>query len=309
MSFQIVDSQIAANAGIQPGKVIGAGYPVTSLAGKTFWVSSLTGSNGNSGTSRNDPVATIDYAIGLCTASKGDVILCLPGHAESITGAASIAADVAGITIVGLGTGSLRPTLTYSTAVGASVDVSAANVTFNNVLFTCSATAVEYTAMINVTAANVKFLNCEVRFRNSSGGGVLALLTTTAADQLQIKNCYFNGTANANTVAAIRLAAASGTIDDVVIEDTVIIGNFTTSLGGIDNTGAATNILVNRCTIQNRTASSTKAIVLHASTTGAVTNNRLSILSGTAPVTGAALNHVGGNYYTAAAGVTAGTLL
>ena len=49
--------------------------------GKVFWVNNssvlaefgLTGSNGNAGTYRH-PFSTIDYAIGRCTAGRGDVI-------------------------------------------------------------------------------------------------------------------------------------------------------------------------------------------------------------------------------------------
>ena len=34
------------------------------------------------------PLATLEYAIGLCTDGQGDVILIAPGHTESITTAA-----------------------------------------------------------------------------------------------------------------------------------------------------------------------------------------------------------------------------
>ena len=50
-------------------------------------------------------------------------------------------------------------------------------------------------------------------------------------------------------------------------------------------------------------------IVLTASSTGAIRNNIFGILSGTAPVTAAALDVIGANYYKAAAGVAAGTLV
>lgn len=58
--------------------------------------------------------ATIDAAIGYTTASRGDVILVAPGHTETITGAAGIALDVAGVSVIGLGTGSDRPVITIS---------------------------------------------------------------------------------------------------------------------------------------------------------------------------------------------------
>lgn len=86
--------------------------------GKVFWVSNAsaaqmtghkTGSDNNSG-DFNAPFATLDYAIGRCTASRGDIICVKPGYTDEITAAGTIAADVAGVSILGLGMGSLRPT-------------------------------------------------------------------------------------------------------------------------------------------------------------------------------------------------------
>jgi len=77
--------------------------------------------------------ATVDAAISACTANAGDVILIAPGHAETVT-ATSIALDVAGVTILGLGNGLNRPTFTYG-AAAATVTVSAANCTWKNCHF------------------------------------------------------------------------------------------------------------------------------------------------------------------------------
>ena len=64
------------------------------------------------------PFATLDYAIGQCTASNGDVIYVMPGHAEDLTAADSIDVDVAGIKIIGLGWGALKPTFSTTAAAG-----------------------------------------------------------------------------------------------------------------------------------------------------------------------------------------------
>src|SRR3990167_4296924 len=71
------------------------------------------GSNGNPGTYAK-PFSTIDYAIGRCTANRGDIIMVMPGHAENLATAAVIAADVAGIAFVGLGLGTKMPTLSWT---------------------------------------------------------------------------------------------------------------------------------------------------------------------------------------------------
>src|SRR3990167_1108699 len=94
------------------------GMPILqSHPGRVFWVSNATAaemagqraaSNGNDG-SFNAPFSTLDYAIGRCTASRGDIIFVKPGYTQTITLATEIVMDVAGIAIVGLGRGSLRP--------------------------------------------------------------------------------------------------------------------------------------------------------------------------------------------------------
>ncbi len=139
---------------------------VTTNPGEVFWVNGSSvlakggvgGSNGNPGTYQK-PFATIDYAIGKCTASRGDVIMVMPGHTETISAAGGIACDVAGVSIVGLGKGSLRPTITLDTAITASLTISAANVTLHNLLF--SANFADITAMIVVTGTDAHIDMCE----------------------------------------------------------------------------------------------------------------------------------------------------
>jgi hypothetical protein len=70
-------------------------------------------------------VATVDQAIGLCTANAGDTIVVLPGHTETVT-ATSIALDVAGVKVIGLGSGLNRPTFTFG-AAAATITVTGAN--------------------------------------------------------------------------------------------------------------------------------------------------------------------------------------
>ena len=92
-----------------PNGVALRGVPVAlPHPGKVFWVSSTVGLNGNKGTYEN-PFQTIDFAVGRCRANKGDIIFVMPGHVETVTAAAGLDLDVAGITLVGLGNGNLRP--------------------------------------------------------------------------------------------------------------------------------------------------------------------------------------------------------
>ena len=116
------------------GKPLQMMYP-----GKVFWVnnSQVLPKKGVAGVDLSgkgtylNPYKTIDYAIGRCTASRGDVIAVMPGHAETLLTAGAITSDVAGVAIVGLGVGSLRPTVTLG-AAAADWAVDAANCAFVN---------------------------------------------------------------------------------------------------------------------------------------------------------------------------------
>lgn len=275
------------------------------FAGNTFFVCSANGTNSaGRGYSPEAPLASIDYAIGLCTANNDDVILVLPGHTETITAAAGVAADVAGVTIRGLGRGRQRPTVNYTTSANASFDISAAKVTIENITFTpVGVDAV--VAAVNVTGADCVIRDCEFELANSTNQAVLGILTAATATRMLVEQCYFHGTTDAGTATAIRHVSGN----DVVIRNNVFWGAYTTSLGAIDNTAAVTGLVVIGNVIANNTASSTKGFVWHSSTTGVFANNRIGILSGTAPITAAAGTNGGGGYYSAAAGVTAATLI
>ena len=143
------------------------GVPLAQVhTGKVFWVyngSALQagqrgGSDQNKGTF-DSPFSTIDYAIGQCTANRGDVIFVKPGHTEAVT-ATSITCDVAGISIVGLGSGSMKPVLTFG-ATDSAINVTAANCTWQNFRFTAGIGDV-VTAVLHATAAqNTRYVDIE----------------------------------------------------------------------------------------------------------------------------------------------------
>lgn len=248
--------------------------------------------------------ATIDAAIGLCTADAGDTILVLPGHTEAISAAGGIACDVAGVTIRGLGNGANRPTITLGTAIGASITVSANNVTIDNVIIDMTGFDA-ITAGIAVTATNFTLSNSLVITASASAQAVLGILTTAAASRMRILSNEFLGTTDAGTATAIRIVGGN----EHVIDGNRFYGAYTTSLGAIDNaTTACLRVRVTNNFIQNATASSTVCMTFQAGSTGVIANNRMQILSGTAPIVGAAMSWVGANYY-AATIATAGTLI
>ena len=149
--------------------------------GTIYYVCSTNGrDDAGAGLTTQLPFATIDYAIGKCTANKGDRIFVLPGHAETLTGAGAITADVAGISIIGIGNGTNRPTLTLST-MATTIAVSAANVLMSNLRITSSVD--ELVKVFNVTAAHLTLDGVDV-FETTSCQIIQFMLTTNAADNL-----------------------------------------------------------------------------------------------------------------------------
>jgi len=246
-------------------------------SGEVFWVNNsgilakggVGGANGNPGT-YTKPFSTIDYAIGKCTASRGDVIYVMPGHSETITTDGGIAVDVAGVSIIGLGNGTLRPVVILDSAVAAAVTVSAANVTLQNLEFRAS--FADVTNAIDVTAAWLTVDSCEFTEEAADLNFVdyihASSTTDNTADGLHVVDCV--GTAidaaqnsfimtaadidrivvqgnyyasdHGNTLAFFEVTAGK-TVTDVLITHNVFYTGATGDVGGIangnqtDNTG------------------------------------------------------------------------
>jgi hypothetical protein len=184
--------------GLYPGIQEGGTLPLQNLQGagvltfgSVFFVHSVTGSDtANAGTTPEAPLATIDAAIGKCTAGKNDVIFVLPKHVETLATAGAIAADIADISIIGLGNGNSRPTLTLS-ATASTIAVSAANVLFRNIVITGS--VAELVTVFNITAAGCTL--DAVDFHGGATSTIKFLTTSLAATFLTIKNCHHDTTA------------------------------------------------------------------------------------------------------------------
>jgi hypothetical protein len=200
---------------------------------KIFWVDSTTGSNGNKGTF-DRPFATIDYAIGRCTANKGDIIAVKAGHTETVSTASGIDFDVAGVAVIGFGVGSLRPTINIS-AIAGFVDFSAANCFLMNVLITGGIDAVVKAVLIDAADCTLE----AVEIRDVTGQVTDGILTTANADRAKILKYRHNGATAAGTNAGIAIVGGN----DIEITIDRMDGNF--AVGGIDiRTTATTNLLV-----------------------------------------------------------------
>jgi hypothetical protein len=228
---------------------------------------------------------TVKLALAQCLANRGDTIVVMSGHTENITGATDLAISIAGVTIVGLGQGTMRPTFTWTTAIGANIPISAANVSISNCIF--DGTGFDaITTMFTVTAAGVTFRKNTFITANVTNQIAIGITTSALATYFTFDNNTVAGTGDAGTTNFLQLVGG----DDAVITNNYMYGAYTTSLGPINQiTTAGLRMLIANNTLVNATASSTKAIVLVAGSTGFIRDNRIGILSGTAAVTAAGM--------------------
>lgn len=281
------------------GVPVMGGATVPTTTGNYWFVSSLTGASANSGKSPAQPFATLAQAVSAATASNGDIIILMPGHAESLTASAAVTIDKAGLYIIGLGQGATRATFTWSTSTAAQMIISGAQTVINNVVMNFAGIDA-VVAAISVTAVDFQLYNSKIITNSGTAGCVLGILTAATASRMIIENCFFVGPAtNTGTTTTAQVKHEVGI--DYVIRGNIFMGkctqnilNATTLLGGL--------IGDNRFV----TYTGTKCIAMAAASTPFITNNRINVPSGTAPIVAAA-GFVAGNVYSAAPGITAGT--
>lgn len=267
------------NGGFSDGVSI-RGLPLNVLhPGKVFWVSNATaqlpnqktGSNSNPGTF-NAPFSTLDYAIGQCTANRGDIICIKPGHTEDVAAAAGITVDVDGIAIVGFGAGSLRPKFSF-TAAASDIDITAANVSFYNLefqaavadvvsgldisgvagvtfdhcYFTESGTNLNWIEVVNFAtgASDITFESCKFITGDAANDAHIAMV---AASGFYMNNCYL--AANVAQTSVVGLVYASGNVTNAVITNCYFRSNIDGALW-VDFDGTANSGFVANCYVSS----------------------------------------------------------
>lgn len=202
----------------QPGGV----YTISDIEahpGEIFFVDSghaaASDAAGN-GKNPDKPFATIDYAVGNCTANNGDVIYVMPGHTETLSDAGQLVFDVAGIKVIGLGHGESRPKIVHGTATDADVDITGASTYLKNLVF-CADFA-DVAVSIDLDATDCTFEDCEWR-DNASGENFVVYIdaddTANACDRLTVRRC----TAFSPDTANDHFIATAGDMDRLTVED------------------------------------------------------------------------------------------
>jgi hypothetical protein len=215
--------------------------------GSIFFVNSVTGTDAAGyGNNPDSPLASINYAVTLCTADANDRIYVMPGHVETVVGAAGLALNIAGVEVIGLGRGADRPKVNFTTSTAATMVLSAANCRIKNLLFAGGIDAL--VAPLTISGADNVLEDCE--WRDVTGQATDVILTTAGANRLLIKNWRHDGDVAAGTNAGIAIVGGDGIVIDGVRMD----GNF--AVGCIDvRTTPTTDLEVRNAYARNRNAS------------------------------------------------------
>lgn len=277
--------------------------------GNIFWVSSaaMGGDNGwsagvdsaSSGT-RENPFATIDYAIGKCTANAGDIIYVLPNHTCTVSAAGSVTCDVAGVSIIGLGNRTNRPVIDF-TATTSTLLVTAANVTIKNMQFTNSIDSL--VSGVVVSAASCTIDNCAFTSPTATNDALIWILTAAGSTDMVISNSIFR-TNHAGPTHCIKLVGS----DRIQIVNNQFYASASTAV--IESvTTVSTEMFIGYNTINNSVVDIPVIKTMNAST-GRIVYNNGTVVS-TAGITDANIIALGTtncqlaqNYFSDASGET-----
>lgn len=250
------------------------------IVGQVLFVcnrSGANGSDGNNGLSPDQPLATVDAAIGLCQSGRGDKIYVLPGHAETVT-ATSIALDVAGVKVIGLGQGASRPVFTFGAAA----------------------------ATIAVSAAGCRWSNCHMVANFADVAS--AFTTSTAKDFVLDSNTFFDTDSSHNFLCVVTTNATSNASDGLTVLNNHVISKPATD-------GAVVSVLavISRLTISGNVvdklatndAGHLVTLSTFAATGTRVLNNVLTMNALASQSTGT----LGTGSSTASSGIVAGNLV
>ncbi len=198
-------------------RIAGVSYPLREQVGVSYFVDSATGSNSNTGKSPQTPVATLDTALGLCTANQGDRIYVMPNHAETVTGAGGITADVAGIRIIGLGHGNQRPRFLMDAATTVTFVVSAADVWVENCVFAAGHS--DIATCFDLDAVGFHLINCELEDNTTHENFLVGITSGSATDNVCDRLTMVGNTFRTATDSHTAFATLVGDIDNLVVED------------------------------------------------------------------------------------------
>ncbi len=243
--------------------------------GSQIWYVDSGRSASGDGTAWNRAVITLEEANVLSLAdsgaSRGDYILVAPGHAETLTGADAVDLDVIGITVIGLGNGSLKPTFSMSAAAD-EFAIGVDNVSISNLKFSIASSAVAMVIDIQDGVDYAVISNCEFVTSTTTGAPKIFINLANNNTGCVIANNTFDSQQTLLSDTAIKMDADT---NQTVISNNLIQGDYLYACIWGDTT-LSTEILIKGNLLVNGSSDSIiaqPAIDLLTGTTGYVIDN------------------------------------
>ena len=263
--------------------------------GKVFWVDNadvlysqgqeLAGVDQAGGGTFQKPFRTWDFAIGQCVASRGDIIIIKPGYTQTITLATEIVLDVAGVTTIGLGSGSLRPTITFG-AAAANIPITAANVAVTGILHVANFADVAsyYTATGTATPTDFSLEGNEFRDTSSILNALKVVQGNATANSMDGLSFVGNKISSLGTTAATTAIGILEAANRVTIKGNSgvwAVVNNTPALMSMSTFNLLSLEVSNNTVYRPNTDTATGGILIEGTTTastGMVFNNKVHCL-------------------------------
>lgn len=172
----------------------------------------------------NKPLASVfgpNGALSFVKAGRGDIIVVAPGHSENIP--ASTISVPGGVAIVGVGTGSQRPTFAY-TNTSCLLSSNGAAVQFNNCIFDMTQVA-SLTLGIQIQHSGWQFQFCRIIQSTSTNQATTAIKLLAGADDFLFANSELDASAAAGATNGIQNPVTNN-INRPYIVNSYIHGNF-----------------------------------------------------------------------------------
>lgn len=248
-------------------------YPVAqTIAGNVRFVgSAVSGASDDDahGKSPARPYATVDYAVGKVGANG--TIYVLPGHAENIASATGLVLDVAGVKVIGLGSGLQRPTLSLTAATTATISITAASVWLENLLIVGNFLNIAVAMTVAATANGLTLKNIETRDTSAILGALKQISIAALTTDVTIDGYKHYSFAGGLTAAATNVILCVGAADRFKLMNAEIHAH--TSAAPVALSAAASkDVFISGVTLRNTETGAGLGIAAHNSTTGYVDN-------------------------------------
>lgn len=225
---------------------------------------------------RSRLLPTLAEALSQARSGRGDTILVLPGHTESVTDATMLDDLVSGTNIIGIGRGSMQPVFRWTNTAGQwTVDQDDVNISG---LFLRLEGVNGVVKAINVTGADCSITSTRQQWASgATAKATIAVEVGTGADRFSFNGNDVVGTATHNVTNGVLVAAV---VDQFKAIGNTMMASATAANGLINISVAATNVYIKGNDILNSMTVSTSCITAAAAaSTGIISDNRCATIN------------------------------